>query len=72
MNIQQETIPEEDEDGIRKSTEEIAQVKEEIKQLEESDEEEKKDVEAIEGAHVTRLNAEKDDNENLKRRLSQM
>ena len=47
-------------------------MKEEIKQLEESDEEEKKDVEAIEGAHVTRLNAEKDDNENLKRRLSQM
>lgn len=69
-----ESIPEADEDaedGIRKSTEEI-NARKELEDIQESDDEEAKNVEKIEGAHIVRLNAEKDDNLQLKRRLSQV
>ena len=50
--------------------ESIAQ--EELKKIDESDEEEEKHVDQIEGAHNVRLIAEKEDNRELKRRLSKL
>jgi len=49
-----------------------SEANEELKKIEESDEEEDKTVDKIQGAHVVRLDAEKDDNRELKRRLSKL
>lgn len=51
---------------------EESKAKEELEKLDASDDEEAGHVQKIEGAHKVRLDAEKDDNRELKRRLSNL
>ena len=49
-----------------------AKIKAEINRLIESDNEDDEIVERIEGAHIVRLNAEKDDNQQLKKQVTSL